>query len=464
MSAMTNSPGRQDGRRLLRVAIVLGLILRAGIFLETRTLGTEIGDERSYVQLATNILQGHGFADGPGRPTSLRPPLYPALVAAIWSVAGSDNLQAVRFADILLALLTTALVYQLGRRAFTPAVGRYAAAIFWLYPSLIFFNFLILTETLFTLLLVAFVLLSVMLVQRPRAWTAVACGLALGLAALTRSVLWPLPLLLCPLLIWLIRAPVKARLALPLLVLGGYALVITPWAVRNTKLQGVVEVVDTMGGLNLRMGNYEYTPDDRMWDAVSLTGDKSWVHGLDVPGVPTEGQKDKWAQRKALEYMRAHPEVTLRRSLIKFADFWGLEREFAAGVSQGLFAPPFWLAAIASVLVVAAYITVTVLAAFGIWLTPPDSRVHLLMLLPIVAIMGAHTIVFGHSRYHIPIVPILAVYAAAFLDLGRQVNWRRHRLALAGAAITVAVLAGIWIRQVALTDLGRIEAFLRGGR
>jgi hypothetical protein len=131
-------------------------------------------------------------------------------------------------------------------------------------------------------------------------------------------------------------------------------------------------------------------------------------------------------------------------------------------VSQGLFAPPFWLAAIASVLVVAAYIAVTVLGAVGIFLTPPEWRVHVLMLLPIVAIMGAHTIVFGHSRYHIPLVPILAVYAAAFLDRGRQVDWRRHRFALAGTAITVAVLAGIWVRQVALTDLSRIEAFLRG--
>src|SRR5258708_29659999 len=98
-----------------------------------------------------------------------------------------------------------------------------------------------------------------------------------------------------------------------------------------------------MGGINLRMGNYEYTPDDRMWDAVALTGEKSWVHGLsiDPPGQPvTEGMKEKWAERKAIEYMRAHPGVTARRALIKFADFWGLEREFMAGGLKGLHAAP----------------------------------------------------------------------------------------------------------------------------
>jgi hypothetical protein len=187
---------------------------------------------------------------------------------------------------------------------FGPTVGCYAAAVSWLYPSLVFFNFLILTETLFTLLFVAFVLCSVLLVQQPRASFAVMCGLALGLAALTRSVLWPLPLLLCPLLAVLIRAPLARRLALPALVLAGYALVVTPWAVRNTRLQGTLTIVDTMGGMNLRMGNYEFTPDDRMWDAVSLTGEKGWAAGLEadhVGQVVTEGVKEKWAQRKAIE-------------------------------------------------------------------------------------------------------------------------------------------------------------------
>ena len=28
------------------------------------------------------------------------------------------------------------------------------------------------------------------------------------------------------------------------------------------------------------MGNYEHTPDDRMWDAVALTGEKNWSYAL----------------------------------------------------------------------------------------------------------------------------------------------------------------------------------------
>src|SRR5262249_27026447 len=134
---------------------------------------------------------------------------------------------------------------------------------------------------------------------------------------------------------------------------------------------------------------------------VGLTSDR--------PDLPmTEGRKEKWAQRKALEYMREHPLITLRRSFIKFADFWGLEREFIAGVHGGLYAPPVWFQLIASLLSTCGYVFVVTVGGAGLWLAPAsDRRAQVVVLLPVVAIIAAHTIVFGHSRYHLPLVPIL---------------------------------------------------------
>src|SRR5204863_5976985 len=107
---------------------------------------------------------------------------------------------------------------------------------------------LMLTEKLFTLLRGALGVLGEEIVQRPRAWVAAACGATLALAALTRSVLWPLPVVLCPLLVMCMRGSYSSRLGLAALLFVVYASVLAPWAVRNTRLQGVVTIVDTMGG------------------------------------------------------------------------------------------------------------------------------------------------------------------------------------------------------------------------
>jgi 4-amino-4-deoxy-L-arabinose transferase-like glycosyltransferase len=456
---------RVDGRIFLRYALIVGLLVRLAILWRTPALGTEIVDEQQFRQIALNLLAGDGFGWGPGNLTSIRPPLYPGVLAAVWAVTGPQDLQVVRALQIVLALATTALVFLLGARVYDARVGRYAAALCWLYPSFIFFNFLLLTETLFTFLLVAWVLLAVMLVETPRTWIALLCGISLALGALTRSLLWPVPLLLCPLLAVCIEAPLRRRLELSCVVLAGYVVVIAPWAVRNTRLQQTVTIVDTMGGMNLRMGNYEYTPDDRMWDAVSLTGEKSWVYGIAAPEpgeVMTEGRKEKWAQRKALEYIRANPLTTLRRSFIKFADFWGLEREFIAGVHTGLFAPPRWFQVAASLLLVTANVLVLVVGGVGMWLAPPrDWRLQALLLLPIALFVAAHSIIFGHSRYHLPLVPIFVLYATQ-LVVARGAPFRPIlRPAMIGAAATVAVLLAIWIRQVVLVDSDRIAGLLR---
>jgi hypothetical protein len=267
--------------------------------------------------------------------------------------------------------------------------------------------------------------------------------------------------LLCPLLFWLVRGPFRMKVMVPALVFLGFAVAVGPWAVRNTKLQGVPTVIDTMGGMNLRLGNYEFTPDDRMWDAIAQTGERSWSHQLDIeqPGKRhTEGEKDKWAQAKAFAYMRAHPGETIRRSFIKLADFWGIEREFIAGVRQGMFRISPSLASALAGGIALAYVGVALLGVAGLWLARPEWRLHVLVLLPALAITGGHLLAFGHSRYHLPLVPFLGLYAANLLTRGTAA-WRLSSPVVRTAAtLSVAILVAIWVRQVVLVDAARIRS------
>ncbi len=202
-------------------------------------------------------------------------------------------------------------MYWIGRRLYDERAALVAAGITAFYPALVLANSLFLTETVFTFLLTAFVAALVALLQRPRPAVALSAGVLLGLAALTRSVVWPFPVVLAPLLAWLVPSTLARRLVCCALLLAGFAAVVGPWAVRNTRLQGVPVVVDTMGGMNLRMGNYEFTPHDRIWDAVSQRGAQSWIVGI-PPHPPgggewTEGQKERWAREQAVAFMRAAP-------------------------------------------------------------------------------------------------------------------------------------------------------------
>ncbi len=447
--------------------LILGvsLLIRVGLVGVVSGLGLEIQDERHYYALADNLLNGRGFALEGGQLTSLRPPLYPAFIAGVWSIAGDQSLTVIRLAQVLLSLITGILVYDLGRLLFNQRVARWALAGATFYPSLIFADLLLLTEPLFTFFLVVAANLYVRLVAAPRVITAGALGAAVAAAALTRSVLWPFPLVLVPMLIWAVTGSASRKLGVATLVLASYAAVIAPWSIRNTRLQGTFTLVDTMGGLNLRMGNYKDTPDDRMWAVVGLNGERDFSHDLlrERPDARTmtEGQKEQWARQKAIEYMRQHPLVTLRRTVIRFADFWGLEREFVAGVEHGVYRPPVWATVVIAVLIGVSYPLAMAFATLGVFLAPPsDRRTHVFLLAVVAFICGLHTLVFGHSRYHLPVMPILLLYAAsAFVNL-RPALARLRTTAGLPVLATVAVLAVIWTRQLFVADAARIRHLL----
>ena len=151
-----------------RLAWVLSgaLLLRLLLLTGTVALGPRIADERDYVRLATSLVERGSFSFASG-PTSLRPPLFPGLVAGLWLVSGTESLQLVRLVQALLGMVTAWLVFELASAAYDRRTGLVAGALTALYPSLVFANFMILSETLFTLLLVAAVLALVRLIGAP---------------------------------------------------------------------------------------------------------------------------------------------------------------------------------------------------------------------------------------------------------------------------------------------------------
>jgi 4-amino-4-deoxy-L-arabinose transferase-like glycosyltransferase len=377
-----------------------------------------------------------------------------------------ENYQAVRLLQAGLSLVTVLLVYGIAAAVCSRRAGLWAAALCCFYPSLLGYNNLLLTEVLFTLLLCSFCAVVVRGLLHNSLTALGAAGVLLGLAALTRSVVWLFPPVLALFLLVAFPGGWRRRLLAAALPVLTFAAVLAPWSVRNTRMQQTFIAVDVMGGRNFMTGNYRYTPLYRSWAAIGLGGERSWFAELAAehprPERDTQGKLDKLALRHGLRFVAANPVLTLQRDVVKFFDFWGLERELVSGAREGYFGPvPHALLVPLAVVVCGAYVAVLFAGLFGMFLAPPaDRRVHLFMLLLIAFVCGMHTLVFGHSRYHLPLMPLVMVYAAALLARGKGVA-RPRRAAVWAAGAACVLLAGGWVWEAVVVDRERILDLVR---
>lgn len=441
-----------------------GVVVRAALWFAWRDVPVRIVDAQSYNQLATGLLETGSYVDEHGRLTSLRPPLYPVIVAGLYRVFGVENYAAVRAVQSALSLLTVLLVYCLGKDVYSRRTGLWSAAGVCFYPSLLGFNNLLLSETLFTLFVVAVTWAVVLAVKRQSAGWLIATGVLLGLGALTRSILWLFAPLLSVYLFCVWPGRRGKRLALAALPLAVFAATIAPWSIRNTKLQRTFTIIDVMGGRNAMMGNYEYTPLERSWATIGIVkGEHEWFRVLrrETPNYSelTQGRIDKVAMRHGMRFALSHPGLTIKRDLVRFFNFWQLERTLAAGAVQGIFGDlPKFVVLPAAALICGAYAITLFAAVFGVLFAPPeDRRLHALLLLTIVFPCVIHTLIFAHSRYHLPIVPILMLYAVA-AALNWRAIWARRRsttFRIGVAACAIFVLA--WLRELVFVDLHHLS-------
>lgn len=459
-------------RRSRRVASPLVYILLAGVAVRAllwngfRSEPLSVWDEKDYHALAVNLLRYGEYTYTPGgTPTSLRPPLYPALVAAVYSVAGEGNLAAVRLLQAAISLLTVGAAFALGRSVVSKRAAYWLAGLLCFYPSLLAYNNLLLTEVLFTFLLTLACLLTVLGLQRSSIGLFAAVGLILGLAALTRSVVWMAPPFLAAFLFFFLRGNWSGRLVAPMALLLTFAATIAPWAVRNTKLQDTFVAVDVMGGRNFMMGNYRYTPLYRSWDAISLEGPQSWVAELRATfpadqfedRYGSQGKVDKLALACGLRFVREHPGLTIQRSVVRFFDFWGLERELSAGAGRGYYGQMSKIAFVGlTMLTAGTYAAVILLALFGLFFaSPADRRGHWLLVCVIAYVCVLHTIVFGHSRYHLPLVPLVLLYTAGALTQVRAIWAQRRSLRFSLAVVLCLGLMAGWTWNFVAVDWQR---------
>lgn len=220
---------------------VVALLIRLAFLYRVPVILT--GDSQSHYLPGYDLVFGGQFD-----PELRRPPGYALFVAGVIAVLG-EELRGLAFAQHLLGVGLALLTYTLGRLTFGRAAGFLAGLLVAFNGALILSGQSVMTETLFTALLLATLLLLLLAGKRGSWPWALAGGLLLGVTSLTRPVAQAL-VLLVPLAFFLYSQP--GRRVGPVvrgsaLVGLGFALVLVPWMLRNLAEHGTMSAAGGLG-------------------------------------------------------------------------------------------------------------------------------------------------------------------------------------------------------------------------
>jgi 4-amino-4-deoxy-L-arabinose transferase-like glycosyltransferase len=424
--------------------------------------GEPVWDGHYYDFGARRIAEGHGYSDDLAvagqlvwHPWCHYPVGYSAFLAAFYRVLGSSHAVA-GLANALTGAALAAATWALARSALPRARARVAGLVMAAHPGLVLQSALVMSESLAALLVVVAFWLAV---RDVRPWRGVVLGaMALGVGALVR----PQALLCAPFLACVVpaRARLPAIAAACALALG----VVSPWTARNCRVMDGCALVSTNAGWNLAIGAFPRATGRfetlRSSDGCrEVTGqvqqDRCWLHyGLaqiaDRPWrwlglVPAKLGYTFDHESFAVEYLHeARPDQwpeatrTAARGVTTLAHRMLLAVAACAAIAFPLARRGTGAAVQSAALLVVCVLVgmgfssdspsfwpLAVLAATLPWLPLPGRPEVPPALLLGAALLGTtaatHAIFFGEDRYHVVVIPVLALMAAAALRSPRRV-------------------------------------------
>lgn len=212
-------------------------------------------DSPGYHNTAMAFLQTGAFAVSPAQPQvmqSHRTPGFPLLIAGVYNLAGPQPAM-VSLALILLSQLTISVTYRIACKLSGRSVALTASALLALDVVSLAYSMMFLTETLFTLFIVAMALSGVYLFQHQHQWWRFGgVGLLLAFATFVRPVSYYLIVLLAVLLtarLLINRQYHLIAVKLPVLLLP-FVILIGGWQIRNLVYLDSLQF-STISGANL---------------------------------------------------------------------------------------------------------------------------------------------------------------------------------------------------------------------
>ncbi len=425
-------------------------------------------DAASYAEHASRLAAGQWLGRGQG--PFWQPPLYPYVLGLVKLVFPESFFYAARVIQALIGAGSCVLVYRIGSRAFDPVAGTLAAIAAAIYGPLIYFDARLLPTGVATFAALAGLLLLLRGIESRSRPVLFGAGVALGIASIAVATFLALVPMLALWMLLRFRGETGRGRSEVVSILLGVGLVLAPVTLRNDIVGEDVVLISYNGGVNFYLGN-----NADVERTLAIRPGWEWERLMALPlleGVTRPSAKSAFFYERAFEFIRASPLSYLGLLGAKTIQFWSgdeVER------NQQIY---YWRK----------YSTVLACAlwkwglAFPFGLVSPLALLGLLVYirregvaLPVIFVLGYSVAViafFVTSRYRLPIVPLLLIFAA----YGGHWLYLRWREKTVSQALWPTALLGLMVvlvnwdlppmdqRGTAAThnDLG--NAYLRQGR
>jgi hypothetical protein len=447
---------------------IVALVLRLIPVILARGLGIGLDDMFQYDMLARSIVAGNGFrwyaqedlsmlasfvdfdlstvkVYDPilGVPTSFRAPLYPSFLAFIYFFSGTgfSRFFAARLAQaVLLGAPLAPLTYWVSNRLFRLPMGegrvrveraaRFAAWVVACYPMLLVYPLGLGTENPFFILLLTSFFFLLSSIEKPTPFHFLAAGFLLGLTSLTRSVILPFAGLA---IFWMWSSLQQKRGAIVAAI--AFMLTISPWIIRNSLLHHELTGIETSMGYNLYLG---YHPQ----------GNGSFAFGpsLDLLTILDDAERDRIGRQKGVEFINAQPGRFIPLAVNRLGFFFGLEKRvlmyFYSNNIIGYIPLPLLLTI--SAILLLPFVIISSSAALGLSVLRRKPE-HILLGLLFIGYTLPHVLILSEDRFHLALVPYVAILAAQFWVNGFRVLSTRWNESLTGKYIVAFAIFAMFL-------------------
>jgi len=369
-----------------------------------------VSDSAAYDMFAQNIWLHGTYGWEADQPTSYWPVGTAAIYSFFYFVFGHTYIPIIFF-NIACSVGLIIFSKKLSDRFFhNPTIGYYVAILIACWPTLIFYTTLLASELPYLLFISAGFYYFTGADN-----SAIKKGLLAGILFAISYYIRPLAIITLGIGIFYLAISLKQKKVVilrSLICITILGVLVSPWAYRNHQLYGAFVSMSTNGGATLWMGNQPGT--DGGYLALP-----EYVDGLD------EHMRNQLLKKEAIEFIKEEPILFITRTMKKFILFhthetigvtWNHE-----GISSTLgekaitplkvITQSYW--SLLLILCIAGL--VLYLKNNGFWRTA--FHPYTLMWASTSAI---HALIVSQDRYHIPLSPVFATFAAYFIYFLKQ--------------------------------------------